>query len=179
MITFYTYLGTMPTFTPTTHNLSLLRTVIFCKNELSCNSLHKKLGDFMADIVDVAVNAGSFTTLVAAVKAAGLVETLKGSGPFTVFAPTDEAFAKLPAGTVEGLLKDLPKLKKILTYHVVSGKVMAADVVKLKSAKTVEGSEVKIDASNGVKVNDSTVVTPDIAADNGVIHIIDTVLLPA
>ena len=133
----------------------------------------------MADIVDVAVNAGSFTTLVAAVKAAGLAETLKGAGPFTVFAPTDEAFAKLPAGTVEGLLKDLPKLKKILTYHVVSGKVMAADVVKLKSAKTVEGSEVKIDASNGVKVNDSTVVTPDIAADNGVIHIIDTVLLPA
>ncbi|PSB19532.1 fasciclin domain-containing protein [Phormidesmis priestleyi ULC007] len=133
----------------------------------------------MADIVDVAVNAGSFTTLVAAVKAAGLVETLKGAGPFTVFAPTDEAFAKLPAGTVEGLLKDLPKLKKILTYHVVSGKVMAADVVKLKSAKTVEGSDVKIDASNGVKVNDSTVVTPDVAADNGVIHIIDTVLLPA
>ena len=133
----------------------------------------------MADIVDVAVNAGSFTTLVAAVKAAGLVETLKGAGPFTVFAPTDEAFAKLPAGTVEGLLKDLPKLKKILTYHVVSGKVMAADVVKLKSAKTVEGSDVKIDASNGVKVNDSKVVTPDVAADNGVIHIIDTVLIPA
>ncbi|MCY7278254.1 MAG: fasciclin domain-containing protein [Phormidesmis sp. CAN_BIN44] len=133
----------------------------------------------MADIVDTAVSAGSFTTLVAAVKAAGLVETLKGAGPFTVFAPTDEAFAKLPAGTVEGLLKDLPKLKKILTYHVVSGKVMAADVVKLKSAKTVEGSEVKIDASNGVKVNNATVVTPDVAADNGVIHIIDTVLLPA
>ncbi len=133
----------------------------------------------MADIVDTAVNAGSFSTLVAAVKAAGLVETLKGAGPFTVFAPTDEAFAKLPAGTVEGLLNDLPKLKKILTYHVVSGKVMAADVVKLKSAKTVEGSEVKIDASNGVKVNDATVVTPDVAADNGVIHIIDTVLLPA
>jgi uncharacterized surface protein with fasciclin (FAS1) repeats len=133
----------------------------------------------MADIVDTAVNAGSFSTLVSAVKAAGLVETLKGAGPFTVFAPTDEAFAKLPAGTVEGLLKDLPKLKKILTYHVVAGKVMAADVVKLTSAKTVEGSNVKIDASHGVKVNDSTVVTPDVAADNGVIHIIDTVLLPA
>jgi uncharacterized surface protein with fasciclin (FAS1) repeats len=133
----------------------------------------------MADIVDTAVSAGSFTTLVAAVKAAGLVETLKGAGPFTVFAPTDEAFAKLPAGTVEALLKDIPKLKKILTYHVVSGKVMAADVVKLKSAKTVEGSEVKIDASNGVKINDSKVVTPDVAADNGVIHIIDAVLLPA
>ncbi|MBE9165557.1 fasciclin domain-containing protein [Microcoleus sp. S36b_A3] len=133
----------------------------------------------MADIVDTAVAAGSFTTLVAAVKAAGLVDTLKGAGPFTVFAPTDEAFAKLPAGTVESLLKDIPKLKKILTYHVVSGKVMAADVVKLKSAKTVEGSEVKIDASNGVKINDSTVTTPDVAADNGVIHIIDSVLLPA
>lgn len=133
----------------------------------------------MADIVDTAVNAGSFTTLVAAVKAAGLVETLKGAGPFTVFAPTDEAFAKLPAGTVEGLLKDLPKLKQILTYHVVAGKVMAADVVKLKSAKTVEGSEVKIDATSGVNINNATVVTPDVAADNGVIHIIDTVLLPA
>ncbi len=133
----------------------------------------------MADVVDTAVNAGSFGTLVSAIKAAGLVETLKGKGPFTVFAPTDEAFAKLPKGTVEGLLKDLPKLKKILTYHVVSGKVMAADVVKLKSAKTVEGSDVKIDASNGVKVNDSTVTTADVAADNGVIHIVDTVLLPA
>jgi uncharacterized surface protein with fasciclin (FAS1) repeats len=133
----------------------------------------------MADVVDTAVNAGSFGTLVSAIKAAGLVETLKGAGPFTVFAPTDEAFAKLPQGTVEGLLKDLPKLKKILTYHVVPGKVMAADVVKLKSAKTVEGSDVKIDASNGVKVNNSTVTTPDVAADNGVIHIVDTVLLPA
>ncbi|MGV0025457.1 fasciclin domain-containing protein [Phormidesmis priestleyi] len=133
----------------------------------------------MSDIVDTAVSAGSFSTLVAAVKAAGLVETLKGAGPFTVFAPTDEAFAKLPAGTVDSLLKDIPKLKKILTYHVVSGKVMAADVVKLKSATTVEGSDVKIDASSGVKVNDATVTTPDVAADNGVIHIIDTVLIPA
>ncbi|NEQ25016.1 MAG: fasciclin domain-containing protein [Microcoleus sp. SIO2G3] len=133
----------------------------------------------MPDIVDTAVNAGSFNTLVAAVKAAGLVDTLKGAGPFTVFAPTDEAFAKLPDGTVDALLKDIPKLKQILTYHVVSGKVMAADVVKLKSATTVEGSDVKIDASNGVKVNDSTVTTPDVATDNGVIHIIDTVLLPA
>ena len=134
----------------------------------------------LADIVDTAVNAGSFSTLVAAIKAAQLVDTLKGAGPFTVFAPTDEAFAKLPEGTVDALLKDIPKLKKILTYHVVSGKVMAADVVKLKSATTVEGSDVKIDASNGgVKVNDATVATPDVAADNGVIHIIDTVLLPA
>lgn len=133
----------------------------------------------LADIVDTAVKAGSFKTLVAAVTAAGLVDTLKGAGPFTVFAPTDEAFAKLPAGTVDALLKDIPKLTKILTYHVVAGKVMAADVVKLKSAKTVEGSEVKIDASNGVKINDSTVTTADVAADNGVIHIIDSVLLPA
>jgi uncharacterized surface protein with fasciclin (FAS1) repeats len=133
----------------------------------------------MADIVDTAVNAGSFNTLVAAVKAAGLVDTLKGAGPFTVFAPTDEAFSKLPEGTVDALLKDIPKLKQILTYHVVSGKVLAADVVKLKSATTVQGSDVKIDASNGVKINDATVATPDVAADNGVIHIIDTVLIPA
>jgi uncharacterized surface protein with fasciclin (FAS1) repeats len=140
----------------------------------------EKLGKFMSDIVDTAINAGSFKTLVSAIQAAGLVDTLKGAGPFTVFAPTDEAFAKLPAGTVEGLLKDIPKLKKVLTYHVVSGKVMAADVVKLTSAKTVEGSDVKIDASNGgVKVNNATVTTADVAADNGAIHIIDTVLLPA
>ena len=142
------------------------------------NRLQNKV-THVADIVDTAVKAGSFTTLVAAVQAAGLVDTLKGPGPFTVFAPTDEAFAKLPAGTVDALLKDIPKLTKILTYHVVSGKVMAADVVKLTSATTVEGSTVKIDASNGVKINDSTVTTADVAADNGVIHIIDTVLLPA
>lgn len=134
----------------------------------------------MANIVDTAANAGSFSTLVTAIKAANLVDTLKGAGPFTVFAPTDEAFAKLPAGTVDSLLKDIPKLKQILTYHVVSGKVMASDVVKLKSATTVEGSDVKIDATNGsVKVNNATVATADVAADNGVIHIIDTVLLPA
>ncbi|WP_017298027.1 fasciclin domain-containing protein [Nodosilinea nodulosa] len=133
----------------------------------------------MANIVDTAVSAGSFNTLVAAVKAAGLVDTLKGTGPFTVFAPTDDAFAKLPTGTVDALLKDVPKLKKILTYHVVSGKVMAADVTKMTSATTVEGSDVKIDASEGVKINDSTVTTADVAADNGVIHIIDTVLMPA
>lgn len=138
-----------------------------------------KLGNKLSDIVDTAVNAGSFGTLVAAVKAAGLVETLKGAGPFTLFAPNDEAFAKLPAGTVDSLLKDIPKLKQILTYHVVSGKVMASDVVKLKSATTVQGSDVKIDASHGVKVNNSSVTTPDVAADNGVIHIIDTVLIPA
>lgn len=133
----------------------------------------------MADIVDTATTSGSFSTLVTALKAANLVDTLKGKGPFTVFAPTDEAFAKLPEGTVEGLLKDIPQLKKILTYHVVSGKVMAADVMKMQSAKTVEGKDVKIDASSGVKVNDATVTTPDISADNGVIHVIDTVLIPA
>ena len=133
----------------------------------------------MADIVDTAVNAGSFKTLVAAVQAAGLVDTLKGAGPFTVFAPTDEAFSKLPAGTVDSLLKDIPQLTKILTYHVVSGKVLSSDVVKLDKATTVQGSDVKIDASNGVKVNDATVVTPDVEADNGVIHVIDSVLLPA
>jgi len=142
------------------------------------NRLQNKV-THLADIVDTAVKAGSFTTLVAAVQAAGLVDTLKGPGPFTVFAPTDEAFAKLPAGTVDALLKDIPKLTKILTYHVVAGKVMAADVVKLTSATTVEGSTVKIDASKGVKINDSTVTTADVAADNGVIHIIDAVLLPA
>lgn len=132
----------------------------------------------MADIVDTAIAAGSFKTLVTAVKAAGLVDTLKSKGPFTVFAPTDEAFAKLPKGTVESLLKDIPKLKAVLTYHVIAGKVMAADVVKLKSAKTVQGQEVKIDASKGVKINDATVTKADIKTDNGVIHVIDKVLLP-
>ena len=134
---------------------------------------------FGADIVDTAVAAGSFNTLVAAVKAAGLVDTLKGPGPFTVFAPTDEAFAKLPAGTVEGLLKDPAKLKKILLYHVVSGKVMATDVVKMKSAKTVEGQNVKISAKGGmVMIDNAHVSKTDIVTDNGVIHVIDTVIMP-
>ena len=132
------------------------------------------------DIVDTAVSAGSFKTLAAALKAAGLVDTLKGKGPFTVFAPTDEAFAKLPAGTVETLLKpeNKAKLTAILTYHVVAGDVKAADVVKLKSAKTVEGQSVTINATDGVKINDATVVKADIECGNGVIHVIDTVLLP-
>ncbi|BAY78620.1 beta-Ig-H3/fasciclin [Nostoc linckia NIES-25] len=133
----------------------------------------------MANIIETATNNGSFNTLVAAIEAAGLVDTLNSDGPFTVFAPTDEAFNQLPAGTVDALLQDIPKLKKILTYHVVSGKVLAADVVKLKTAKTVEGSDVKIDASNGVKINDATVAAADVAADNGVIHVIDKVLIPA
>lgn len=132
----------------------------------------------MADIVDTAINAGSFDTLVAAVKAAGLVDNLKGPGPFTVFAPTDDAFAKLPEGTVDSLLNNIPQLTKILTYHVVSGKVMSSDMVGLDSVPTVEGSSLSIDASSGVKVNDATVVTPDVEADNGVIHVIDSVLIP-
>jgi uncharacterized surface protein with fasciclin (FAS1) repeats len=134
-----------------------------------------------ADIVDNAVAAGSFNTLAAALKAAGLVETLKGPGPFTVFAPTDEAFAKLPAGTLESLLKpeNKAKLAGILTYHVVPGKVMAADVVKLTSAKTVNGQSVKVAVNGGkVTVNGANVVKTDIAASNGVIHVIDAVMLP-
>jgi uncharacterized surface protein with fasciclin (FAS1) repeats len=133
------------------------------------------------DIVDTAVGAKSFTTLVAAVKAAGLVETLKSKGPFTVFAPTDEAFAKLPEGTVESLLKpeNKDKLVAVLTYHVVPGKVMAADVVKLKNAKTVQGGEVDIVVADGkVKVDNANVVKTDIECSNGVIHVIDAVILP-
>jgi uncharacterized surface protein with fasciclin (FAS1) repeats len=130
------------------------------------------------DIVETAVQAGSFNTLVTAIKAAGLVDTLKGKGPFTVFAPTDDAFAKLPAGTLEGLLKDKAKLSGILTYHMVAGKVMAADVVKLTSAKTVEGQSLTIDARKGVKVDNANVVKTDIVATNGVIHVIDSVVLP-
>ena len=134
------------------------------------------------NIIENAVNSKDHTTLVAAVKAAGLVETLQSTGPFTVFAPTDEAFAKLPAGTVDALLKDLPKLKGILTYHVVSGKVMAADVMKMdgKSAKTVNGADVKISTQGGVKLNGKVNVTKtDIACTNGVIHVVDSVLMPA
>ena len=131
------------------------------------------------DIVDTAVANGSFTTLVAAVQAAGLVDTLKGAGPFTVFAPTDEAFKKLPAGTVEALLKDPAELKDILLYHVVAGKVMAADAAKLTSADTVLGKPIAIKVVDGkVMINDATVAAADVAASNGVIHVIDTVLLP-
>jgi uncharacterized surface protein with fasciclin (FAS1) repeats len=134
-----------------------------------------------ADIVDTAVAAGTFKTLVAAVTAAGLAETLKGPGPFTVFAPTDEAFAKLPAGTVDDLLKpeNKDKLVAILTYHVVPGKVMAADLAgKDTMAKTVQGGEVTIKGADGVMVDGAKVVTADVAADNGVIHVIDTVIMP-
>ena len=134
-----------------------------------------------ADVVDTAVAAGSFKTLVAAVQAAGLVETLKGDGPFTVFAPTDEAFAKLPAGTVEDLLKpeNRKQLQAILTYHVVPGRVLAADVLKLKSAKTVNGESVSIAIKDGkVRIDGATVVKADIQCANGVIHVIDAVILP-
>ena len=131
-------------------------------------------------IVDVAAGNPDFSTLVTAVKAAGLVDTLSGKGPFTVFAPTNAAFAKLPAGTVESLLKpeNKDKLAAILTYHVVSGKVLAADVVKLKSADTVIGKAVTINTAKGVKVNNANVTATDVKASNGVIHVIDTVLLP-
>ena len=131
------------------------------------------------DIVDTAVKSGSFTTLLAAVKAAGLVETLKGPGPFTVFAPTDEAFAKLPAGTVESLLlpENIEQLKKVLTYHVVSGKVGSQDI-KPGSVTTVAGQALRINTNGHVKVNEATVTGADVGADNGVIHVIDAVLIP-
>ncbi|HBS24166.1 MAG TPA: Nex18 symbiotically induced protein, partial [Thalassospira sp.] len=132
-----------------------------------------------ADIVDTAVSAGSFKTLVAAVQAAGLVETLKGEGPFTVFAPTDDAFAKLPAGTVDDLLKpeNKEKLVAILTYHVVPGKVMSTDIAgKEMEVASVQGDTIDVNATSGVMVDDATVTQADIEADNGVIHVIDTVI---
>lgn len=133
---------------------------------------------YAADIVDTAKSAGSFNTLVTAVQAAGLVDTLKGPGPFTVFAPTDEAFAKIPKEKLDALLKDKAALTKVLTYHVVAGKVMAADV-KAGKVKTVEGSELTVTTTGGkVKVDKANVVKTDIAADNGVIHVIDTVIMP-
>jgi uncharacterized surface protein with fasciclin (FAS1) repeats len=138
-------------------------------------------GKQQSDIVDTAVEAGNFTTLAAALEAGGLVGTLKGDGPYTVFAPTDEAFAKLPAGTVEFLLQpeNKDKLVEILTYHVVPGNVQAVDVVKLTSATTANGSDVRISVSEGVVfINDSRVVATNIDASNGVIHVVDTVILP-
>lgn len=129
------------------------------------------------DIVDTAVSAGQFKTLATALGAAGLVETLKGKGPFTVFAPTDEAFAKIPKADLDALLKDKAKLTAVLTYHVVPGKVMAADV-KAGKVKTVQGSDITVATANGVMVDNAKVVKTDISADNGVIHVIDTVILP-
>jgi len=126
------------------------------------------------DIIDTAIADGRFTTLVAAIQAAGLVDTLKGQGPFTVFAPTDEAFNKLPPGTVDGLLKDIPALKNILLYHVVSEKIMAGDILKVTTVDTVQTAPIDI----GLTVNDAKVIIPDVMASNGVIHVIDTVLMP-
>ena len=155
--------------------LALTLLVVSLSLVASAGSMGKK------DIVDTAVAAGDFKTLATALQAAGLVDTLKGKGPFTVFAPTDEAFAKLPAGTVENLLKpeNHEKLVSILTYHVVPGKVMAKDVVKLHEAKTVNGKDVKIMTEGGkVMVDNANVVKTDIACSNGVIHVIDSVILP-
>lgn len=135
------------------------------------------LSAFAQDVVDVAVKAGNFNTLVTAVKAAGLVDTLKGPGPFTVFAPTDAAFAKVPKATLDALLADKAALTKVLTYHVVPGKVMAADV-KAGKVKTVEGQELTVTTKGGVMVDNAKVVATDVAASNGVIHAIDTVLMP-
>ncbi len=132
----------------------------------------------MKNIVEIAAGGKQFNTLVTAVKAAGLADTLQGPGPFTVFAPTDEAFAKLPVGTVDDLLKDLPKLKAVLTYHVVPGKVMAKEVAGLQKAKTAQGGELRVDTVHGVKINNARVTQADIEASNGVIHVIDTVLMP-
>ena len=155
--------------------------VIICSALLLALSFSSSAFAASKDIVDTAVAAGDFKTLAAALQAAGLVDTLKGAGPFTVFAPTDEAFAKLPAGTVEDLLKpeNKQKLISILTYHVVAGDVMAKDVVKLHEAKTVNGQNVKINVDGGnVMVDNSNVTKTDIQCTNGVIHVIDTVLLP-
>jgi uncharacterized surface protein with fasciclin (FAS1) repeats len=130
----------------------------------------------MKKIIETAIANGSLKTLVTAVKAADLAETLSRPGPFTVFAPNDEAFAKLPKGALEELLKDIPKLRRLLAYHVVAGKALSADVMKLSSAKTVHGRNVTITSDEGIKVNNARVIKVDIACDNGVIHVIDTVL---
>ena len=150
-------------------------------SQIGCNETAKKHSMWQKDIVDTAVAAGDFSTLVTAIKAADLVETLKSKGPFTVFAPTDHAFAKLPSGTLENLLKpeNKQKLSAILTYHVVPGKVMASDVVNLSHANTVNGQSLMIETSHGVvMVNNARVTKIDIDCSNGVIHVIDTVLLP-
>lgn len=131
----------------------------------------------MADIVDIAVNTAGFETLVTAVKAANLVEALKSSGPFTVFAPNDAAFAKLPPGTIQTLVQNIPQLARILTYHVVPGKLMQSDLAQVDSVISLEGSPITIDCSDGFEVKNATVIAADIEADNGVIHVIDNVIL--
>ena len=133
----------------------------------------------MADIVETATNADSFKILVTVIEAAGLLDLLQSPGPYTVLAPTDEAFAKIPTNIIASWLEDIPKLKKILTYHILFGEVLTENLLELSSAETVEGSVVGIDTSDGIKVNDAKVLTPNILADNGVIHIIDAVLIPA
>lgn len=159
----------------------ILSAIVLLAWSTGCHDDAKKRSPQKMDIVDTAVSAGDFTTLVTALKAADLVDTLKGTGPFTVFAPTDEAFAKLPNGTLDNLLEPENKgqLSAILTYHVVPGKVMASDVVNLTSAKTVNGQSVSIKVEGGaVMVDSATVSQTDIECSNGVIHVIDTVLLP-
>lgn len=159
----------------------LRRTFLAASAAVSMMVMPAFAGGHSKDIVDTAVEAGSFTTLAAALDAAGLVETLKGEGPFTVFAPTDEAFAALPEGTVDTLLmpENKDQLIAILTYHVVPGKVMSTDLTDGMMAATVQGGDLTVDLSDGVKVNGATVTTADIEASNGVIHVIDTVILPA
>jgi uncharacterized surface protein with fasciclin (FAS1) repeats len=159
-----------------TKSLAVAILLVFLSSTTLFASSHSK-----KDIVDTAVSAGSFNTLVAAVQAAGLAETLKGEGPFTVFAPTDDAFAKLPAGTIDDLLKpeNKDKLAAILTYHVVSGKVMAKDVMTMKEAKTVNGQSVMVSMeADTVLIDNAKVVNADIECSNGVIHVIDTVIMP-
>ncbi len=159
-------------------NVHRLRTLAVLPFALLVAALPAAAGEAKTDIVDTAVAAGSFKTLATALQAAGLVETLKGKGPFTVFAPTDAAFAKLPAGALDSLLKDKAKLTAVLTYHVVPGKVMAGDVVKLKEAKTVQGQSLTVSTAGGVKVDGANVTKTDIEASNGVIHVIDAVVMP-
>jgi uncharacterized surface protein with fasciclin (FAS1) repeats len=132
----------------------------------------------MKNLVETAIEAGNFKTLVKAVQEAGLVDTLSSEGPYTIFAPTDEAFSKLPAGTIDNLLKDKEKLTEILTYHVVPNKVMSEQVVNINSAKTVNGKDLSIDVSDGVKIDKSNVIKADVECSNGVIHVIDEVLIP-
>lgn len=160
-----------------TNTVRLLAATIFSFAIIGCSTANQTRNPQM-DIVDTAVSAGSFNTLVTAVKQAGLVETLKGEGPFTVFAPTDEAFAKIPEAQLNALLADKAALSKVLTYHVVPGKIMAADVVKLASVKTVQGQSIRIDTSEGVRVDNAKVIKTDIQTSNGVIHVIDSVILP-
>ncbi len=162
-----------------TFRLTAVAVILFAVTLVSVNAQDYSKKSASKDIVTIAADAGMFKTLATALTEAGLIETLKTKGPFTVFAPTDEAFAKLPKGTLEELLKDKEALKKILLYHVVSGNVMSTDVVKLTEVKTVEGFKVKITVKDGnVMINDAKVIKADIKASNGVIHVIDTVILP-